>query len=173
MAQNVLPMLLTIGYGLLFVIAGGIIYIVQSRRQRHMTAETTGHICRYSYLGENNIAPVVSYTVDGKKYEVRRKFRSIVTKSFKSADPTVADRGAYVTEKDVLVIHTGNITNFETMMEELWPLGMSVPVFYNPQKPKAARAEKFLHLPCVVSIVFFWVGLGIILLGIVLWIFLP
>ena len=169
MEKNLLNGLIAAGPGFLFFLLGLIIYIVQHRRQKHMTARTTGHVIRYSYLGNGNVAPVAAYTVDGKEYKVRRKFRSIVTKSVTTSPvPTVRDSGAYVTDKDVLVLHTGNVTDLEAMMQELWPIGKPVTVFYDPEKPKRARMEKLQHLPCVVSVIYFWLGGALAVLGAVL-----
>ena len=154
------------GCGLFFFLLGLFFHVFQYRRQKRMTARTEGQVSRYSFLGKNNIAPVISYVVGGKPYEVRRKFRSIVVKSTRAPIPTVRDSGAYVNKKDVLVLHTGNMNNYEAMMEALWPLGQSVPVFYNPEKPEQACAEKFLQLPPVVSIVYMCLGARIALSGI-------
>ena len=173
MSTKLLALLGGGGFGLLFVAAGLLIALVQHRRQKRMTARVTGRVCRYSYRGEGNIAPVMSYEVDGKTYEVRRKFRGIVEKSVTSPIPTIRDSGAYVTDKDVLVLHTGNINNYKAMLEALWPIGQPAVIFYNPEKPKQARAEKLLHLPGVLTVVYFWVGIGIMLLGVLLSFLLP
>lgn len=173
MSTKLIALLAGTGYGLLFVLAGIIVYLVQNGKQKHMTARTQGRVSGYSYLGNGNIAPEFTYEVGGKSYKVRRKFRSIVEKSKTAPVPTIRDSGAYLTDKDTLVIHTGNITNYESMMQAIWPIGQAAEIFYNPDKPKKARAEKMLKLPSVITTVFFWVGVGIILLGILLSIVLP
>ena len=173
MGDNIAMMLGFAAMGLLFLVLSFLIYAVQHHRQKGMTATVMGQVAQYSYLGNDNIAPVISYVVGGKTYHVRRKFRSIVTKSVRTPVPTVCDCGAYVNEKDTLVLQTGCITNYEAMMEALWPIGQPIPVFYNPKKPKQACAEKMRHLPCVVSVIYMWMGVGLILVGLVLGILLP
>ena len=161
------------GFGLIFWVIGFLVYAVEHFRQKHMTAVVTGRISRYSYYGNGNIAPVVAYTVNGKNYEVRRKFRSVVEKTVRTFPPSCGQNSAYVTDKDVLVLQTGSITDYDAVMSKLWPVGRQVPVFYDPEKPKRACAEKKQHLPGVITVVYFWVGLGIMALGFLLWLLLP
>lgn len=172
MAERIISFLVYSIPGLLFILLGSAIYLVQNDRQKRMTATVVGHVSRYSYWGQDNIAPVFSYTVDGKEYEVRRKFRSIVSKSVRTLPPAVRTGGAHLTDKDVLVLHTGNITDFDSMMAELWPIGNPATIFYDPRKPKRACAEKLRHLPSVISIIYFWLGGALMLAAIPMAIFL-
>lgn len=143
---------------------GIVIHVVQKKKQKKMTGRTVGHVIRYSYRGEGRLAPVVEYTVEGKTYEVRRKFRGYITKTVHAPVPIVRDSGAYVNSKDYLVIKMGNITNTKSIAEELWPVGKEMEVFYNPDKPEKAYAEKFPKLPSLETVVFFWTGIGCALL---------
>lgn len=57
------------------------------------------------------------------------------------------------------------ITNFRKMAEELWPIGSDMVVYYNPDSPKCAYAEKLPSAMSFVSIMFIGMGIFTILLS--------
>ena len=153
---------------LLISLAGIIIYFYQKNKQKKMTARTTGHVVRYSYRGEGNLAPVIAYSVNGRNYEVRRKFRGYIIKTLHMPVPVVIDSEAYVSKKDYLVVMMGNITDITKIAESLWPMNTETEVFYNPSEPKKAYATKLPKLPSPETVILFWTGLVFCLIFVLL-----
>ncbi len=154
--------------GLALIIAGLAIDIAQKSKVKKCTGSVTGHVIRHSFPGEGRMFPVVEYQAGGKTYTVKRKFRGIVTKKKIAPGKIHEDKGAFVSEEDVLHVPMSAVTNLRAMAEELWPVGSEMLVYYNPAKPKQAYAEKLPeHRPVEVT-VFVATGLGIILFTVVI-----
>ena len=145
---------LTVGsIGLLLLLAGIFICILESRKKQNCTGETVGTVVRYSFANDFP-APIVEYMVEGKMY----------TK--KGLPPSGSRKnGVFVDSKDIVHIHRGAYLNMRAEAERLYPLGTTLPVWYNPEKPKQAYVEKIPTKAPIEAVVFLWVGLGLILLG--------
>ena len=158
--------------GIVLILIALIIYLVLKNKEKSCTAETVGHVIKYTSYGGGNVFPILEYTVDGVKYTVRRKFRAVITKSIQGVIPTVREKPAYVDANDCLVIETGNMTNIRKIAEETWPLGSEMKVFYNPKNPKSACAERFPKLPSLMTKLFFGVGIFVIVIALILFVVL-
>ncbi len=153
------------GVGLLLVVAGVFIRIFEKKKSRKCSASVVGHVIDYKYHGNGGVFPVVSYEVDGNSYTVIRKFRGVITKTKITPTKFHQNSGAYISCKDYLVVPMSAITNFRKMAEELWPIGSDMVVYYNPDSPKCAYAEKLPSAMSFVSIMFIGMGIFTILLS--------
>ena len=83
-------------------------------------------------------------------------------------DLTGENQSCYISENDVVHIRGGAALNLRAMAERLYPLGSSIPVWYDPEKPQRAYVEKLPVKGSIVGWVFVWTGLGLAALGILL-----
>ena len=130
----------------LIMLAVGIIAMTRTRNKADAcTAVVTGYVSDHRRFGSGDtdgIAPVVSYVVGGRRYEVMRRFRGVSSMrvSLPWLKPTEAQ--LWVTPNDVPHVKCmGGCVDFCTPARRLWPLGMPMPVYYNPDKPWQAYAE--------------------------------
>ena len=124
-------------------------YLVQEKR---CTAKTTGVVKGYtmlSYGGENAGVhlPIVHYYVDNKEYKVvGPKYKSYVVKS--NIGPLSDNSAIYQGNSQVLIINrsSNSFVNIRTnFMEEIFPVGTEVDVFYDPKKPKLAYVLRYCN----------------------------
>ena len=157
---------LTVGsIGLLLLLAGIFICILESRKKQNCTGETVGTVVRYSFANDFP-APIVEYMVEGKMYTKKRRFRGSISIVRRGLPPSGSRKnGVFVDSKDIVHIHRGAYLNMRAEAERLYPLGTTLPVWYNPEKPKQAYVEKISTKAPIDAVVFLWVGLGLILLG--------
>ena len=154
--------------GLLIMQVGVWIRQVQKKKVRSCTAQAMGRVADYRFRGEGRMQPVVEYEAGGRLYRTVRKFRGYVTvRRYNPAKP-YQNSGAYVSKRDYLHVPMRAATNLRAMAGELWPLGSSMPVYYDPARPERAFAEKRPERMPAEAVVFIWVGAGIVLLGAVL-----
>lgn len=153
------------GLGIILLVIGVAIGAVQKSKIRHCTEVISGRVIRHRYRGGGRMNPVVEYEVEGQIYTVVRTFRGIITKTRISPGNLYEDGGAYVTEKDYLYIPMSAVTNIRQMAQDLWPIGSSIAVYYNPSHPGQAFAEKKpVRLPAETSI-FTATGIGLLILS--------
>lgn len=149
-----------------------LIFFAHSRKVvRRYTAQTTGTIIEHRFMGHDGrrtYAPVVEYTVDGYVYRAYRHFKGVVKSHRSSFRESRCE--IFVSERDVLHIKCVGISvNRGEAMEKLWPLGSSMTVFYDPERPDRGYAEKVVTLGGVAGTVLLCVGLGLLALAGVFW----
>lgn len=131
--------------GLVMVIVGIVLVVVARRKFAACTAVTTGFVEDYRLFGGQDcdaIAPLVSYQVDGRAYEVLRKFRSVSSVTVSAPWLPRAEAELWVTPDDTLHVRAkGSSINYGAPASRLWPLGSPMPVYYNPAKPWQAYAQ--------------------------------
>lgn len=147
------------------------------------TAKTTGVVERYSIARYNYVSlPVVKYSVEGKEY-------SVVGPTFKGGirftkssplNPVVNEQKSNLVSReelpDVIVLYRtqnsiANTTIAVSPLLELYPVGSTADVYYDPKEPKRAYVQRYVgnmpflkfYMPlffaiiCVVlSVVFFF-----------------
>ena len=143
------------GTGLLIGIIGIAVWFAQKRKTARCTEKTEGQVIRHRFRGGGRMEPVIGYRADGREYETVRTFRGNV----------YADQGAYVSEKDWLVVPMSAVTNLKKMAEDLWPTGSRMTVWYDPARPEKAFAQKKPDRAPAVSVIFMSVGAFMILLS--------
>lgn len=153
------------GTGFLIAIIGIIVWVVQKRKAGRCTEKTMGQVVRHMFRGGGRMAPVVEYRADGKVYETVRTFRGIITKTKVTPRNVYSDQGAYVSKNDWLVIPMSAATNLKKMAEDLWPSGSRMAVWYDPDKPDKAFAQKKPDRAPAVSVIFIAAGVFMMLLS--------
>lgn len=155
--------------GLLFILAGILVLVLEKRKKSRCTAMTMGTVVRYSYVN-GTPSPVAAYRIGGVSYEKKRRFRGVVEvrRNLSPKDWTEENQSCYISENDVLHIRGGAVLNLRAMAESLYPMGSSIPVWYDPEKPQRAYVEKVPVKGSIVGWVFVWVGLGFAALGVFL-----
>lgn len=155
--------------GLIIMLAGLLLFVLEKRKKSRCTAMTMGTVVRYSFVN-GTPSPVAAYTVGGVSYEKKRKFRGVVQvrKNLSPRDWTWKNQSCYISENDVIHIRGGAVLNLRAMAESLYPMGSSIPVWYDPEKPRRAYVEKIPVKGPIVGWVFVWTGLGYVALGTIL-----
>ena len=156
------------GPGLLLILIGVIIRLVQKKKMQACTMQTMGAVVDYRFRGEGRMQPVVEYEAGGKTYRVLRKFRGYVTVQKHNPAKPYQDSGAYVSKRDFLHVPMRAVTNLRSMAQQLWPMGSSMPVYYDPARPERAYAEKLPDRMPAEAVIFIWVGAGLVLLSAVI-----
>lgn len=132
------------------------------------TERITGRIVEHIFRGGGVMLPIIEYRVSGRTYKTIRRFRGVITKKKISPGNLYVDKGAYVSEKDYLVIPMGAATNTKKMAEELWPVGERMTVWYDPDNPAKAFAEKKPEGMSITSVIFISMGIFLILLSLLI-----
>ncbi len=129
------------GLGLILVLIGIMIRVLAKKKNSSCTDKTKGVVIKYGFPGEGRMYPVVEYTVDGKQYRVKKKFRGTIVKRI-SGFPVDVQAKAYEDEKERLHIKIGPIADLYRLAEQLWPIHSEMTVYYNPENPKKSYVER-------------------------------
>lgn len=165
-----LALLLMGGIGLLLIMTGGILVFLQKRKTKACTSETMGYVVDHRFPGSGRMYPLVEYQAAGHLYRAARRFRGYITISRTTQKHMEFGRRAYVSEKDYLHVVLGRVANVRAMAEDLWPIGSSMTVYYDPDRPSRAYVEKMPEKAPAISVVFLWAGIGVILCGTLLFV---
>lgn len=152
---------------LAWIIGLAIVMYFLGIRNMHMdkkcTARTEGIVIGVSNLryGENIHIPLISYEVDGKKYQVAGpKFKSAsITEVYTPfGDPNTKCETNLTTrdnlpDKLVVKIHGNSmVSSFHSPLLALYPVGSRATVYYDPKKPKRAYVERYVEMSKLISI---------------------
>ena len=155
------------GAGLLLIVMSLFFFAHGKRIKRSCTASVTGKVVTYRYAGHDSgrtVAPVVEYEVNGMLYRAYRRYKGVVRTHRNSADKSECE--VFVSERDVLHINcVGMSVSIREAVENKWPLGSDMTVFYDPDAPKRGFVEKVVVLSTVAGIVLLCVGLGMMALA--------
>lgn len=137
-------------------------FVKEKNKRNSCTQRTVGTVFRYS-SSDDIFLPVVEYFVDGKRYTGKRKWRSykVVQASWIGQSSAKTN-----TEKNTLSVR-GNYSIMNNPIDELYPLGRQLDVFYNPEKPKQSYVEIIDPKPSVIGKVFLFAGIGSAVLTVV------
>lgn len=149
---------------ILLAYALGYKYLIQEKR---CTCLTKGRVRRYTISRRGNVhLPIVYYRVDGLEYHVtgpEYKAYITVTKRGPAAGNTVEYQ-----EKNQVFKVSRTLNSFAGVyanpMEELYPLGSEVNVYYDPAKPKLAYVERYCNNKWLFWLMFL-TGVGILVIG--------
>ena len=116
------------------------------RNAKRCTERTEGVIIRYSYALYNGISlPVVEYTVDGNLYKVvGPKFRSAISNTISTPLGSIVsdvkmdnfEDGEIPQVLRYKIYRNSFISLTKSPLEEYFPVGSKVAVYYDPKKPK-------------------------------------
>lgn len=145
---------------------------------RRCSVHTTGTVIRYStiqYGGES--LPVAEYTAGGRRYEVTGpKFRGYIrTTAFTPAGSVAADTDSNLTTREELPLTLKVKTRrnsfgsvYVSPLARLYPVGSSVDIYYNPDRPKEAFVQRFEGVYMWLGVLFGFIGTAVAGLGIFL-----
>lgn len=146
--------------GLTAVVIGGgmgwlIYYLAFKRpayRAQHYTAQTTGTVLGQSHITSSGIAvPSVEYTADGVKYKVAGPRFAGYTDKFASINGTAIGGFKCNIQPEgelPLIVHTTNgLEAAQDAVNERYPVGKQVTVFYDPARPQKAFVERDAPFP--------------------------
>ncbi|OZG59098.1 hypothetical protein BTIS_0251 [Bifidobacterium tissieri] len=148
------PFILT---GLPLIIVGLVIIAHQRNKIQRCVAVTTGWVVDYKY-GNDCVCPILGYQANGRNYKITRKFRGIITTTKITPTNPYVDSGAYVSDKDVLHLKAGMVTNYRAVAERLWPKGTAMPVYYDPENPSRAFAQRIPNYTPILAIILLAIG---------------
>ena len=116
------------------------------KNSKRCTERTEGVIIRYSYALYNGISlPVVEYTVDGNQYKVvGPKFRSAILNTISTPFGSIVsdvkmdnfEDGEIPQVLRYKIYRNSFISLTKSPLEEHFPVGSKVAVYYDPKKPK-------------------------------------
>ena len=122
------------------------------RNAKRCTQKTEGVIIRYSYALYNGISlPVVEYTVDGNRYKVLGpKFRSAISNTISTPLGSIVsdvkmdnfEDGEIPQVLRYKIYRNSFISLTKSPLEEHFPVGSKVAVYYDPKKPKHSYVER-------------------------------
>lgn len=144
-----------------FLTLGIWLYLKERRIKKNSINHILGEVVNYSY--NQSRAPVVEYEVNGKNYKTALRYSVVITTSstFKPIKSKV--KGDILDTK--LRIRNNSAAYINMTMQEAFPLGSYMNVYYNPDKPKESFVERFA--PSYIGLVFMFASI-IPLCGIVL-----
>lgn len=140
--------------------------------RRKCSARTTGTVVRYRLQRRGSgcgtsIAPVVEFQAAGETYIAYRHYKGIaVSKKVVPISDGTAGETHIAVRNDVFHIQqTGTVHSLEAAAGELWRLGNTLPVVYDPKNPKRAYVEHVVSTAGVAGVVLLCVGVGLLVLA--------
>ena len=122
------------------------------RNAKRCTEKTEGVIIRYSYALYNGISlPVAEYTVDGNRYKVvGPKFRSAISNTISTPLGSIVsdvkmdnfEDGEIPQVLRYKIYRNSFISLTKSPLEEYFPVGSKVAVYYDTKKPKYSYVER-------------------------------
>ena len=122
------------------------------RNAKRCTERTEGVIIRYSYALYNGISlPVVEYTADGNQYKVvGPRFRSAISNTISTPLGSIVsdvkmdnfEDGEIPQVLRYKIYRNSFISLTKSPLEEYFPVGSKVAVYYDPKKPKYSYVER-------------------------------
>ena len=158
--------------GILFFLIGLFLRVSCQRKQQNCTQMTTGEVVGYRYPN-GAPAPVVEYQVEGQTYRAVRHYRGVITLTTRNPLREWQGEGStqfYVDEKEIAHIRQrGGFANLQAVGEQVYPMGSTLDIYYNPEKPKEAFVERIPQKGSLTGLVFLWTGVGLAALGVLLY----
>lgn len=140
--------------------------------RRKCSARTTGTVVRYRLQRRGSgcgasIAPVVEFQTADETYTAYRHYKGIaVSKKVVPISNGTAGETRIAVRNDVFHIQqTGTVHSLEAAAGELWRLGSTLPVVYDPKNPKRAYVEHVVSTAGVAGVVLLCVGVGLLVLA--------
>lgn len=121
--------------------------------KKKSTFKTVGRVVGYNSKNEVPISlPIVEYTVNGKIYRKKYRYSYFVETSNKSKQTDVLD---------VKYVY-GFGENLD--LKKIFPIGSTMTVYYNPNKPNVGFVERFAGLDKVLKIIMLIISVAYLLL---------
>lgn len=110
-------------------------YKTGKRLKTRATQETQGSVVGY-VLEDNIFVPKLSYYVDGKEYFQHLRYKRILSSVSGFSNQKEGIKGDPLAE---------NVTVYNRNTSPQFPLGMTLPVFYNPNDPQASYVARYVN----------------------------
>lgn len=148
-----------IGIGLVLLIVGIGMIAGQKMKIKRCQEKTYGIVIGYRRRSRELLAPIVEYCVSGESYQKIRHFRGVIYKSWRHEN----EKPIEITKNDYVYLRKRMMT--EKMAQDVWPLNMQMPVYYDPLKPQRAFVEKIPEKNPIVSIVLICLAIFMLILA--------
>ena len=169
MKINLLFFIIFIFVGLILLILSIIFKNKDKKMVKQCNQKTKGKVIKYTLWNNNGVHfPIVEYIVNNAKYNQKLKYSWIINKS--SSFNKVKTKVENNVKEENLVINS-NAHIYTNVLEEHFPVGTELDVFYNPQNPNKSYVMRFVKSPMVK--VLFFTGLLFIILAFIGLVFLP
>lgn len=123
----------------LFLALGIWFYLKDRRIKKKSDNRTLGKVIGYSW--SQSRAPIVEYEVNRKKYKTALRYSLVITTSSSFNPVRSKVKGDLLDTK--LRISNNSVMSVNTIMQESFPIGSKMNVYYNPDKPKESFVERF------------------------------
>ena len=144
--------LMSLGFAVFTYFMFDIFIFSNYRNAKRCTERTEGVIIRYSYALYNGISlPVVEYAVDGNQYKVvGPKFLSAISNTISTPLGSIVsdvkmdnfEDGEIPQVLRYKIYRNSFISLTKSPLEEYFPVGSKVAVYYDPKKPKYSYVER-------------------------------
>ena len=144
--------LMSLGFAVFTYFMFDIFIFSNYRNAKRCTERTEGVIIRYSYALYNGISlPVVEYAVDGNQYKVvGPKFLSAISNTISTPLGSIVsdvkmdnfEDGEIPQVLRYKIYRNSFISLTKSPLEEHFPVGSKVAVYYDPKKPKYSYVER-------------------------------
>ena len=147
MKINILFFIIFFVEGIFFLVLA----LIFKNRDKNILERSTqvviGKVVKYTLVGNKGIYyPVVEYIVNNIHYYQRLKYSFIITKSssFKNINPEIENSFL-----DTKLVIRRNIHFSRNVLQDKFPIGTELAVYYNPSNPKESYVLRFTKNPCI------------------------
>lgn len=155
------------GVGVCLIAGSFLIKSLPKKRFAACTRSTTGAVVGYHFPGGERMQPVVEYSVAGQVYQTKKEFSGTISTMISGMLMPVQS-SAYEDKKGRLHIKLGPAADLRALAQQLWPVGGTMTVFYDPHEPGRAYVDRPVsHIHTVASLMLRIMGFVVIGLGIV------
>ena len=147
MKTNILFFIIFFTEGIIFLILTFIFNNRDKNILKRANQITIGKVTNYTLLGNKGIYfPIVQYTVNDIIYNQRLKYSWIITKSssFKNINPEIENNFL-----DTKLVISRNTHISRNVLQDKFPIGSELAVYYNPNNPKESYVLRFSKNPCI------------------------
>ena len=104
------------------------------------SSKTEGIVVGYSRSSEAN-TPIVEYQVNGKPYrrDLDYTWVTVISSPFK---PRWAKASSNLLDKNIIIVRN-SIISFTSVLQDAFPKGSHMMVWYNPKKPNESYVERY------------------------------
>lgn len=130
------------------------------------TSIVKGKVKRYTFWSNNGVAfPIVEYTVNGANYTQQLRY-SYVKSTSKPLNSVKTEIASDINDAMLKINKNSWVGSYP--LEEKFPIGSEIDVYYNPNNPKQSFVLRYAK--SLTGSIFLFSGIFLIILGIVIYI---
>lgn len=169
MTVNLLFFIIFIFIGLILMFLSLVFKCIDNKCLKECNQKITGKVIDYTFWHNSHVHfPIVEYIVDNMKYTQHLKYGWVMYTA-SSFHPRKSKVKNDVKNENLVISKNSYI--FTNPLEEHFPIGSELEVYYNPQNPKESYVMRYARSP--VRKVFLFTGIGFILFAIIGLLLLP